>query len=341
MTTKSKVNEFLPWIEIYRPSSLDEVISHGSIIDILRNFIKNKTLPHLLFHGPSGTGKTSVITAISNEMYGKYSQYMVMEINASQERGIEFVRNKISQFAETKSMLFYTEHRDMFKLIILDEVDAMTIEAQCALRIVMEQYTENVRFCLICNYIEKINLAIQSRCVCLRFLPLKNKYVKLKIMEVCDIENIKITDQATSTLISRSNGDMRKILNVLQAVANYKNITEEIINGCLSYPCEKIINQYFSSLMDDTLEESILFFDEYENKYNFQLTNIITEIHTIIIDIILGKRKVDFKINQINVQKILDMLKDIEHNTLICISHQIQCMAFISLFKLYPINDKK
>ena len=138
----------LPWVEKYRPNALQELISHEDIIKTIRKFISQDKLPHLLFYGPPGTGKTSTILACAKEIYSpKQFNSMVLELNASDDRGINVVRNQILSFASTRTIF-----NSGYKLIILDEADAMTNDAQNALRRIIEKYTENVRFCMICNY---------------------------------------------------------------------------------------------------------------------------------------------------------------------------------------------
>ena len=148
----------LPWVEKYRPSVLQELISHEDIIRTIRKFISEEKLPHLLFYGPPGTGKTSTILACAKELYSpKEFNSMVLELNASDDRGINVVRNQILSFASTRTIF-----NSGYKLVILDEADAMTNDAQNALRRIIEKYTDNVRFCLICNYLSKIIPALQS-----------------------------------------------------------------------------------------------------------------------------------------------------------------------------------
>ena len=173
---KDNIIKTLPFVEKYRPKELSDVISHSMITDTLQNFIINKTFPHLLLYGPPGTGKTSIILAAARQLYGKDFDVMVKMLNASEERKIDAIRDTIIPFASTGNLLF--SDSKMFKLIILDEADAITQEAQAILRQVIEKYTRNVRFCLICNYIEKINIALQSRCVRFRFAPLKHEFIK-------------------------------------------------------------------------------------------------------------------------------------------------------------------
>jgi DNA replication protein DnaC len=165
-------NKNIPWVEKYRPGSLNEIVSQTHAITSIKKFVKNRQLPHLLLYGQSGVGKTSTIMACAKEMYGDNYSIMVLNINASEERGIDVIRGKIKDFVSTKGI--YTEDTtNYYKLVILDEADAITSDAQAMLRRVIENHTENVRFCLICNNVKKINYALQSRCTCFKFSPLK------------------------------------------------------------------------------------------------------------------------------------------------------------------------
>ena len=201
----------LPWVEKYRPKSIDEIVSHGDIVTVIERFIATNSLPHLLFHGPAGTGKTSLILAVARKLYGPKFNSMILELNASDDRGIDIVRNEIKEFSSTRTIFSAS-----FKLVILDEADAMTNPAQAALRRIIEKYTKNVRFCLICNYVSKIIPALQSRCTRFRFAPLDPNLVKIRLNEVVATEKVKIDEGGTTALLRLSNGDMRKTLNILQ-----------------------------------------------------------------------------------------------------------------------------
>ena len=164
------MTDYLPWIEKYRPTNLENIISNEHNLTILKNMLKGRSLPHLLFHGTSGTGKTSTIMALSKELYENNISLMVMKLDASDDRGINSVRDEIKGFAEKKNMF-----QKGVKLIILDEADSMTFDAQFALRRIIEKYSESTRFCLICNYDNKIIPAIRSRCANFRFNPITKK----------------------------------------------------------------------------------------------------------------------------------------------------------------------
>jgi|AntRauTorckE6833_2_1112554.scaffolds.fasta_scaffold34901_2 replication factor C subunit 3/5 len=333
-------NETLPWIEKYRPKTLDEIISHNDIINTLRTFIKKRCLPHLLLYGPPGTGKTSIITACAKELYGKYYNFMVMELNASDDRGIEVVRHKIKEFVISKNVFFGEKEDDrdnIFKLVILDETDAMTDDAQAILRKVVEKYTENTRFCLICNYIQKINPALQSRCTGFRLAPLKPVHIKNKIIKIAKIENIKLTNSGIETVIKRSHGDMRKVLNILQSTnMAYNIVNSKNINNCLGYPQKNHVNIIIDSLINKNFQVGYHTIYELKEQEGLALTDIVHEIHDIIVNHIMGKEnnKNIKKLSNVHVCKILDRLRIIDYNLSVNTIDNIQLGALVSVFKL-------
>merc|ERR1711973_580827 len=228
---KQAVN--LPWVEKYRPSGLGELISHEDIIKTIRRFMDENRLPHLLFYGPPGTGKTSTILACAKEIYSpKEFNSMVLELNASDDRGIGVVRGQILNFASTRTIF-----NKGYKLIILDEADAMTNDAQNALRRIIEKFTDNVRFCLICNYLSKIIPALQSRCTRFRFGPLNTKQILPRLKHVSDVEGVNVTEDGEKALMSLSGGDMRKVLNILQSCyMAFGDVTEDNVYTCTGQP---------------------------------------------------------------------------------------------------------
>ncbi|KAL9621457.1 MAG: hypothetical protein Q9160_004100 [Pyrenula sp. 1 TL-2023] len=219
----------LPWVEKYRPSTLDDVSGHQDIRATINRFVEHNRLPHLLLYGPPGTGKTSTILALARQIYGtKNLRQMVLELNASDDRGIDVVREQIKTFASTKQIFSAAaplpsasstkpSSLGAFKLIILDEADAMTSAAQMALRRIMEKYTANTRFCIIANYTHKLSPALLSRCTRFRFSPLKEIDIRILVDKVVEEERVNITPDAIESLVKLSKGDMRRALNVLQA----------------------------------------------------------------------------------------------------------------------------
>jgi replication factor C subunit 3/5 len=202
----------LPWVEKYRPKDMSDLVSHEEIISTITRLIDAGKLPHLLLYGPPGTGKTSTILACAHNMYGKSFSSMVLELNASDERGIDVVRDQIKEFASTRQMFTSAP-----KLIILDEADAMTNAAQFALRRVIEKYTKNARFCLICNYASKIIPALQSRCTRFRFAPLEPAQARERLAIVAEAEHCVATPDGLDACVTLGTGDMRKCLNILQS----------------------------------------------------------------------------------------------------------------------------
>ncbi|CZR53624.1 related to replication factor C chain Rfc3 [Phialocephala subalpina] len=219
-----EAEDTLPWVEKYRPDTLEDVSGHQDILATINKFVDTNRLPHLLLYGPPGTGKTSTILALARRIYGaKNVRQMVLELNASDDRGIDVVREQIKTFASTKQIFTMNPSSNSsasiaaYKLIILDEADAMTSTAQMALRRIMEKYTANTRFCIIANYTHKLSPALLSRCTRFRFSPLKEPDIRVLVDKVIEEENVQITPDATNALVKLSKGDMRRALNVLQA----------------------------------------------------------------------------------------------------------------------------
>jgi replication factor C subunit 3/5 len=327
------LNNNLPWVEKYRPTDFDSMISHKHIIETLHNFIKNNTLPHLLFYGPPGSGKTSLIKVCARKLYGEQYNLMVLEINASEDRGIEVVRTLISQFVSTKNV--FSNNPNMFKLVILDEADAMTSDAQKILRKVIEKYTKNTRFCLTCNYIKKISIALQSRCIKFRFSPLTYDVIKKRIIEISDIEKINYIDDGLDTIIQRSNGDMRKILNILQTTSvSYNKITEDVVNKCLGYPSSNDIHLLFNNLMKKSFNQSYKLLNNMIINKGYAVNDIIYELYQKIIIDIQTKNKSDIS----NEPMLLNMLAELEYTNSLSTTETLQIGAIVGIFKLTKNN---
>jgi replication factor C subunit 3/5 len=272
-------NDILPWVEKYRPVKLNQIISQNDIINCLNNIITADHLPNLLLYGPSGTGKTSTINAITKKIYGTNTSLMVLELNGSDDRGINIVRTKILKFASSNNM--FTKG---IKLIILDEVDYMTADAQNALRQIMDKYNNNVRFCLICNYISKIIPAIVSRCISLRFTPISKIEAIKKIKEICKKEECEITKDGIEAIIKLAKGDMRKIYNLLQSTfITYGDINEDNVYQCMIYPKPKEMIILFDKLINGKLEDNIKYLTELKEEKSIGLNEIIEELQEILL----------------------------------------------------------
>lgn len=207
------------WIEKYRPKHLKNIIGQNNIISTIKNMIKNNySITNLLFYGMPGTGKTTTILSLCYELFGPNNfKNRVLELNASDERGIGVVRDSILRFAKTSlSSPDPNYPSPPIKLIILDEADAMTYDAQSALRKIMEDYLETTRFCIICNYIEKIIKPIVSRCMFFNFVPLDNKLIIRHLKKIAEKEKLKLNDEDIENIYKSYNGDLRQAISSLQ-----------------------------------------------------------------------------------------------------------------------------
>ena len=209
------------WIEKYRPQTLAEIKGQDDIIERLQSYIDQQDLPHLLFSGRAGIGKTTAATAIAREVYGDDWRGNFLELNASDQRGIDVVRDRIKNFARSSFGGFE------YRIIFLDEADSLTSDAQSALRRTMEQFSDNTRFILSCNYSSKIIDPIQSRCAVFRFSPLADEAIGTQIDEIAAAEGIEITEDGREALIYAAGSDMRRAINSLQAAATTGEIVDE------------------------------------------------------------------------------------------------------------------
>ena len=232
----SNTKKELPWVEKYRPKKISDVSSQEEVTAALKTAIVSGQLPHLLFYGPPGTGKTSTILACCRELYGyEIMKTRVLELNASDDRGIKVVRTKIKAFAQTTvgRATFNGVQVPPFKIIILDEADTMTETAQAALRRTIEDYSKVTRFCLICNYVSRIIEPLASRCAKFRFKPVPTEPLLHRLQHVADEEHLSLGKNTLNALFDASGGDMRKAITFMQGAAQLVNP-----NGMSSNPIE-------------------------------------------------------------------------------------------------------
>jgi len=227
------------WTEKYRPSDFSEIKGQKEIVKRVKAFVGQKNLPHLLFAGPAGVGKSTLAIVIAKKLFGEHWRQNFLELNASDTRGIDTIRQNVKDFARTRAI-----GEAPFKIIFLDEADALTREAQQALRRTMENYTQTCRFCLSCNYSSKIIEPIQSRCVVFRFRQLDKKEIFEIIENIAKQEKIKIDEKAKEALYEISEGDCRKLENVLQSSAAVtEHITEDLVHSLASVAKPKEIKE--------------------------------------------------------------------------------------------------
>ncbi|XP_021743689.1 replication factor C subunit 3-like [Chenopodium quinoa] len=310
------------WVEKYRPQSLADVAAHRDIIDTIDRLTSENKLPHLLLYGPPGTGKTSTILAVARKLYGNQFHNMILELNASDERGIDVVRQRIQDFASTQSFSFGSKAH--VKLVLLDEADAMTKDAQFALRRVIEKYTKSTRFALICNNVNKVISALQSRCTRFRFAPLDSIHVNERLKHVIEAEGLDVTESGLAALVRLSTGDMRKALNILQSTHMASpQITEEAVYLCTGNPLPKDIEQISFWLLNETFATSFSRISEIKTRKGLALVDIIREVTMFVFRI---KMPADVRVQLIN-----DMA-DIEYRLSFGCSDKLQLGSLIASF---------
>ncbi|KAJ7536426.1 hypothetical protein O6H91_12G069100 [Diphasiastrum complanatum] len=311
-----------PWVEKYRPTSLSDVAAHKDIVETIDRLTGENKLPHLLLYGPPGTGKTSTILAVARKLYGIQFQNMILELNASDDRGIDVVRQQVQDFASTQSICFGT--RANVKLVILDEADAMTKDAQFSLRRIIEKYTRNTRFCLICNYVSKIIPALQSRCTRFRFAPLDAKNISNRLRYVIEQEGLDVTDTGLSAVVRLSNGDMRKALNILQSTQmSSPHVSEEAVYLCTGSPMPKDIEQIAYWLLNESFVTAYQSVSQMKTLKGLALVDIVRELHPFV-----------FCISMPAVVRVplINALADIEYRLAFGTSEKLQLGALLSAF---------
>jgi len=271
------VIENRPWVEKYRPRILDDVVNQVGIIKRLKQFVKDRSMPHLIFAGPAGTGKTTSALCMVRELYGRKMAINItfLELNASDARGIDVIRTYIKDFAKARPP------RDIpFKTLILDEADNMTAPAQQALRRTMEKYTKNCRMILICNYSNKIIPPIQSRCVVFRFSSLNNDDIKERIKYIAKQEKITLVPNGLNALVNVSRGDCRRAINYLQSCGTIsKKIDQDLVFRVAGeVPSDKIM-EILQTAIEGQLQLSIKLLKDLIKEYGLSGRNIIKNIH--------------------------------------------------------------
>ena len=345
------------WVEKYRPTKLADVAAHKDIIDTIGRLTSQDRLPHLLLYGPPGTGKTSTILAVAKELYGPQFSQMTLELNASDgtspdrsrhfkkqthrhdthrsmqthvfpspprtDRGIDVVRNEISAFAST--MRFGANAG--FKLIILDECDSMTKDAQFALRRIIEKYTKHTRFCLIGNYVSKVIPALQSRCTRFRFAPLGPESVKERVQFVVAQEQLSITDDAVDAVTKLGAGDMRRTLNILQSSFLSKEgdgpIEANSVYATTGQPRPEDIEAIAGVLLNSNFKEAVEKVAAIKQERGLALADIVR---------LLVEYVFRLHMPQLARANLVSAMADVEHRLAYVTHERMQLMALVGAF---------
>lgn len=270
ITTK---NKNIPWVEKYRPVHFDNIVLDPINRQIFKNILENNYFPNLLFYGPPGTGKTTTIINLINDYQLKNNQKnkgMVIHLNASDERGIDIIRNQIYQFVKSKNLF-----ESGTKFVILDEVDYMTKNAQQALKILLQSYSYNVRFCLICNYISKIDEPLKNEFICIRFNQLPKEDIYNFIRNISNNENLNLTDVVIDKLQKIYNSDIRSMINFIQLNQNITDCDYNIIDNSVLENIHDLLVSGASTAVEYIHDISI--------QYNSDKKNIIKKYFNYII----------------------------------------------------------
>jgi replication factor C small subunit len=305
------------WVEKYRPRKLSDVIGQRHIVERLEAYVRTRSMPHMLFAGPAGCGKTTCAIALAKELYGDQWRHNLIELNASDERGIDIVRGKIKDFARAASI-----GQADFKIIFLDEADSLTSDAQAALRRTMERYTQTCRFVLSCNYSSKIIEPIQSRCAVFRFRPLVEGDVKTYLVRIAAGEKIEVTDDGFVSIISMSAGDLRKATNILQVAASMgKRVDPEAVYESTAAVRPAEIYDLLTTALKGSFISARSKLDELIVKHGLSGEDIIAGIHRAVFDLPVSE---DSKI------RLVDRVGEAEFRMVSGASERIQLEALLA-----------
>jgi len=307
------------WVEKYRPRKLSEVIGQKSIVERLSAYVRTRSMPHMLFAGPAGSGKTTCSIALARELYGDQWRDNFIELNASDERGIDIVRGKIKDFARAASI-----GQSDFKIIFLDEADSLTSDAQAALRRTMERYTQTCRFILSCNYSSKIIEPIQSRCAVFRFKPLREEDVREYLGRIASAEKVTATDDGMASIVELARGDLRKATNILQVASSMgTTVDPDVVFESTEHIRPSEIGELLTVALKGNFLAARSKLDELIVKHGLSGEDIIRAIHRAVIDL---------PVDEESKVRLIDRVGEAEFRLVSGASARIQLEALLAHF---------
>ncbi|MEM4396875.1 MAG: replication factor C small subunit [Candidatus Woesearchaeota archaeon] len=309
--------ENLMWTEKYRPTTFEEIIGQDEIISKVRSFVEKGEMPHLLFAGPPGTGKTTTAIVIAKQLYGEEYREHFLELNASDERGIEVIRSKLKDFARSKK-----NPNVPFKIVYLDESDALTTAAQQALRRTMEKYSSETRFILSCNYLTKIIDPIQSRCAVFKFKKLQKEEIIKIIEKIAKNEKLKLTEEAKEAIYEISQGDCRKAENILQSCGVLrKEIDKELVYSMASLILPSELKEILNAIISKNYYKAVSLLEQLIDKYALSGIDFITQFQSFV-----SKENIP---DELKI-KIIEECSNTESNLVNGCSDEIQLRGFLA-----------
>ncbi len=319
----------LPWTEKYRPKKLSEIVGQEAIVDRLQAYVKAGSMPHLCFSGPAGVGKTTAAICLANELIGGIG-HDFLELNASDERGIDIMRSKDQQKQEATSLKDFARTRPIsgkFKIIFLDEADALTRDAQQALRRTMEKYTSTCRFILSCNYSSKIIEPIQSRCAIFRFKKIPKEQITEYLEGILKSEKVTYDSKGLDAVLYVAEGDMRKAINLMQSAAMLGSVTEDTVYGIASRARPEDVLTVLNLALEGKFLDARNLLDQMTTKYGLSGEDILSQ---------MNKEVMKLNANDETKIRIIDLIGEVNFTITEGANERIQLGALLARIMLLP-----